>query len=117
MKSREELLRNQEKRKKDKEKKYIDLMENILKNKYKNGLNFDKIPHIERLVCNLDSNEDIHFYTNVEKEFILAIQKTETFKNLSKELIENGYRYEFNHSCKYSTLSGRPDWRINLIIK
>ena len=117
MKNREELLKNQENKKKNKEDKYIKLMENILKNKYKKGLDFDEIPHLERLASNFDSNEDIHFYTNVEKEFINAIMKTNTFKKISKELIANGYKYKFSHYCEHSTLSGKAEWGINLIIE
>lgn len=117
MKKREELLKIQENKETEKEQKYITLMEEILKNKYETGLDFDKIPHVERLVSNYDSNEDIHFYTNVEEKFISAIKKTETFKKISKELIENGYKYVFKHYCDHSTLSGRANWGINLIIE
>ncbi|EKS4345166.1 hypothetical protein QB607_003170 [Clostridium botulinum] len=88
-------------------------MEESIKSKYPNGLNFDECPYIQRFIYCGDI--DILYYTGIEKELIEAIKSTEAFKKISNDLIDNGYEYEFKSHVDFSW--SKPEWEIILIIK
>lgn len=88
-------------------------MEENIKRKYPNGLDFDECPYIQRFIYYGDI--DISYYTGIEKEFIEAIKLTEAFKKIANNLIGNGYKYEFESHVDFSW--SKPEWEIILIIK
>lgn len=93
--------------------KYVSFMEKVLQEKYPNGLDFNEIPYLERIIY--DSDISSRYYTGIEKIYIRAIQETKSFKRMAKELIKKGYDYEFKAHVNYG--SPKTEWQINLIIK
>lgn len=113
MKSKAELLRVKNDKKEKEFQDYVKAMENVIKRNYPDGLDFDECPHCERIVSYEDI--DIYYYTRIEKILIEAIQSTEGFKKIAKELTDNGYKFEFKSHVIYP--HSRAEWEIDLIIR
>ena len=111
--SKSELLGSKHNEKLKRFKDYVKMVSKVIKENYPNGLEFNELPHVERFLYHQDI--EIEYYTGLEKELVKAIERSNVFRKMANELIDNGYEYALEAHVNYS--SSRDEWNINLIIE
>lgn len=114
MKSKSEILQEQNDNRAKEFQGYVKLMNKTIKNLYPAGLVFNECPHFENFMCY--THAAVNYYTGLEEILVKAIKETESFKKMAKELIKNGYTFEFSTNTTIG-FSGRTEWFIYLGVK